>query len=123
MLDFWYSERCTRQIKLIVSILSCAIIYYCSTIEKLSVTFTLICLALGFSIHFLRIFRLKILQKQSSQPILNRVISVLPLIALCLIIGILPQNHRLFLAIQCVGFSALGFFIVSIYSNRAQRFE
>ena len=50
MLDYLYSERCTREVKLIVSVVTCAVIYYCSNIEKLSTELTLLCLMLGFMI-------------------------------------------------------------------------
>ena len=35
MLEFWYSERCTRQIKLMVIIATCILIYAASTVAQL----------------------------------------------------------------------------------------
>jgi hypothetical protein len=41
---------------------------------------------------------------------------------LCLLPSfLLPQSHQWILAIQVIGLSALGLFIVSIYQNRAPR--
>ena len=51
MLDFWYSARCTRQVKLIVCIMTCAMIYLCSTVQALSAVLTGFSLGLGISIH------------------------------------------------------------------------
>ena len=60
MLNFWYSAHCTREVKLIMSIATCAIIYYCSSIEKLSAQLTMICLLIGVVIHLLHVLSLKI---------------------------------------------------------------
>ena len=62
MLDFWYSARCTRQVKLIVCIMTCAMIYLCSTVQALSAVLTGFSLGLGISIHLLRQLNLKIRQ-------------------------------------------------------------
>ncbi len=35
MLEFWYSERCSRQIKLIAIIATCILIYTASTVAQL----------------------------------------------------------------------------------------
>ena len=53
LLNFWYSDRCTRQIKLMVCIATCAVIFYCTEIQKLPTFFAIISLALGISIHVL----------------------------------------------------------------------
>jgi len=123
MLDLWYSERCTREIKLIVSILTCAIIYYCATIEKLDPTFTGLSLALGISIHVLRMLALKMSKKNLDHQIVKVIFAVLPIMALAILIYFLPTQNKIFTAIQVTGFTALGLFIVSIYQNRAKRFE
>lgn len=123
MLDFWYSERCTREIKLITSIATCAIIYYCSTFEKLSPTWTVCCLVLGMAIHVLKIQADKISLQNPYAQGFKILFSALPLAVLILIIYLLPNQNIIFTAIQAVGFTALGLFIVSIYQNRAKRFE
>lgn len=48
MLDFWYSARCTRQVKLIVCIMTCAMIYLCSTVQALSAVLTGFSLGLAY---------------------------------------------------------------------------
>ena len=40
-----------------------------------------------------------------------------------LLILYLPAQDKIYLAIQCIAFSALGLFIVSIFAHRAKRFE
>ncbi len=121
MLDFWYSERCTHGIKLGICIATCVIIYLSSTIEKLPALFVVMSLLLGMIHHFLQ-------QKISRIQADNRYAEgfsiigfVLPIIALITLIAFLPQSHQWILAIQVIGFSALGLFIVSIYQNRAPR--
>lgn len=123
MLDFWYSERCTRQIKLIICIAVCAIIYYCSNIQQLSPLFTGLSLAVGLALHFLRIVHLNIANTNRYKAIFQIIFSMLPIIALIALIIFLPQTHKAILAIQCICFSAIGLFLVSIYENRAKRFE
>ena len=123
MLDFWYSERCTREIKLIVSILTCIVIYYCSNIEKLSPILTISCLVFGMAIHVLKIQADKISLKKPDAQGFRILFSALPIVVLILIIYLLPSQNKIFTAIQAVGFTALGLFIVSIYQNRAKRFE
>ncbi len=123
MLDFWYSERCTREIKLIASIIICVMIYYCSSIEKLSPTFTIICLGIGIATHLLHMQSVKIAESNPYAQGFKTLFSIAPIVAVILVICLLPSQHKLFTAIQALGFSALGLFIVSIYQNRAKRFE
>ncbi|MFW1689351.1 hypothetical protein ACG9H2_05125 [Acinetobacter ursingii] len=121
MLDFWYSERCTRGIKLGICIATCVIIYLSSTTEKLPALFVVMSLLLGMIHHFLQ---QKISRIQADNPYaegFSIIGFVLPIIALITLIAFLPQPHQWILAIQVIGFSALGLFIVSIYQNRAPR--
>jgi len=53
MLNFWYSERCTRQMKLIAVIAACLIITFSSQIFKLSPAFIGISLGIGLLMHVL----------------------------------------------------------------------
>ena len=123
MLDFWYSERCTRQIKLIVSIITCAIIYYCSSFEKLSPIFTLLSLAIGISIHVLRKISMKLAATSYSFSRFKLLFFVFPIFAFFCLVFFLPDANKLFTAIQALGFVALGLFVVSIYESRQKRFE
>ena len=123
LLDFWYSERCTREVKLISTILTCVIIYYCSSVEKLNTTFTLIALTVGVGIHFLRNLHLKINAKNPYAQGFNILFSVLPIMAILLMILLLPIHNKIWTGIQALGFTALGIFIVSIYTNRSPRHD
>lgn len=123
MLDFWYSARCSREMKVIISILTCVIIYYCATIEKLSPTFTVICLAIGISTHLLRMLGLKIAQHNVYAQGFKILFSIYPLLALMLLMAFLPAQHKILTSIHAIGFAALGLFIMSIYQNRAKRFD
>ena len=121
MLDFWYSERCTRGIKLGICIATCVIIYLSSTIEKLPALFVVMSLLLGMIHHFLQ---QKISRIQADNPCaegFSIIGFVFPIMALITLIAFLPQSHQWILAIQVIGLSALGLFIVSIYQNRAPR--
>lgn len=123
MLDFWYSSRCTREIKLISSVLTCAIIYYCASIEKLNSFFTVVCLLLGILIHILFQLRLKLSTTHPYAQGFKILFSIFPILGFLLILFLLPPQHKLWTSIQAAGFTALGLFIVSIYQNRAKRFE
>ncbi|WP_353169089.1 hypothetical protein [Acinetobacter sp.] len=123
MLDFWYSSRCTREIKLISSILTCAIIYSCASIEKLNPIFTVACLLLGVLIHILFQLRLKLSVAHPNRQDFKIIFSIVPIFGLLLILFLLPPSHKLWTSIQAAGFIALGLFIVSIYQNRAKRFK
>lgn len=123
MLDFWYSERCTREIKLITSIITCAIIYYSSTFEKLSPVLTICCLAIGMTIHLLRMLSLKIDASNPYSQGFKILFSIIPIAVILFIIMLLPQQNKIFTSVQAISFTALGLFIVSIYQNRAKRFQ
>ncbi len=121
MLNFWYSERCTREIKLIVSICTCILIYLCSTAQQLQPTFVGIGLAIGISIHLLRILSLKITLKNLHQKGFQIILFVIPIMSSIILIMALPKQNQFFLALQCLGFIALGLFMVSIYIERSKR--
>lgn len=123
MLDFWYSSRCTREIKILICILTCVIIFLCSKIAALSPVFVGISLAIGILIHFFKMLSLKIQSDNQYQAGFQIIFFVIPLtITICLLTS-LPKQHLIALVIQSIGFIGLGLFIVSIYSNRAKRFE
>lgn len=120
MLNFWYSERCTRPIKLAVCIVLCSIIYIASQFEKLDSTFTLICLAIGVLTHFLYQFLIKAQQKHFKKSA-RLIILLLPITTFFIMVYLLPALHLWALALQALGFSVLGLCLVSIYQNRAPR--
>ena len=121
MLDFWYSERCTRQVKLIVSIVLCIAIYYCSSIAKLSPLFVGISLAIGIILHVLKQLSLRTATQTVQFKLLKVLIMLLPVLALAIMAWSLPQQNMLYLILQCLGFIALGFILIANYENRAKR--
>lgn len=121
MLDFWYSERCTRQVKLIVSIMLCIAIYYCSSIAKLSPLFVAISLAIGIALHVLKQLSLKILASIIQVKLLKILTALFPIFALAIMTWFLPKQDLIYLILQCFGFMALGFILIANYENRAKR--
>lgn len=121
MLDFWYSERCTRQVKLMVSIVLCIAIYYCSSIAKLSPLFVGISLAIGIILHVLKQLSLRTATQTVQFKLLKVLITLLPVLALAIMAWSLPQQNMLYLILQCLGFIALGFILIANYENRAKR--
>lgn len=118
MLEFWYSDKCTRQMKLIVCIATCMMIYLCSTVQQLSPMFTGISIAIGMSLHGLRVLSLKIAEDNPYKKGFAILIWVMPLIACIALISALPTQHKLILAMQAIGFSAIGLFILSTFPKR-----
>lgn len=121
MLEFWYSARCTRQIRLSICIAVCAVIYYCSSLQQLPALFAGLSLAIGMILHLLRRVDLKLADEISYRRAVQAVFSILPIAALLGLILYLPPGHKAILSIQCIGFSAIGLFLVSLYERRAKR--
>lgn len=121
MLNFWYSERCTRPVRLVVCITLCVVIFWSSHPQKLSLTLTLVCLAIGIITHCIHQFNLKIDAENPYKKGFQMLNTIVPLMSLILVILLLPQLNRWALAIQAIAFSGLGLSIVSIYQNRAPR--
>ena len=123
MLDFWYSERCTREMKLGACVVTCLIIYVCSSYERLSTTLTVLSLATGAGLHFIRILKNKLTANHPYAQGFHLLFFVLPIICMLYIICNLPDKHILLSAVQALGFTLLGIFVTSIYANRAKRFD
>lgn len=123
MLDFWYSPRCHRQIKLLLCISMCLIIYMTARIAELSLTFTLISLGLGALIHVSRMIKLKLQAKARYNTALDSLFFILPLMYWLILMLSLPSLHLWALMLQALSFMALGLFVVSIYMQRAPRFS
>ncbi|WP_163122426.1 hypothetical protein [Acinetobacter portensis] len=121
MLDFWYSEKCTREIKLIICIITCAIIYYFSNIEQLNTWAVGFSLGIGVFIHVLHHLKLKLNTHNKYSNGLNIIVLSLPIIAILFLIQSIPPINKMILIVQSLGFVGLGFFIVSIYENRSKR--
>ena len=118
MLQFWYSDRCTRQIKLIVCIATCVMIYLCSTVQQLSAMFSGISLMIGMGIHLLRALSLKIAADNPYKNGFTLLFRLMPFTALMTLIAALPTEHKIMLALQSIGFTAIGLFILSTFPNR-----
>ena len=123
MLNFWYSERCTREIKLIVSMSTCLLIYLCSSVKQLSTSLTIASVGLGILLHVLRLTYLKIQADNPYKTGFGLIFVIVPLVLFISIIGLIPPQHKLMLSLQAIGFVALGLFIISIYSERAKRYD
>ncbi|MEG0487816.1 MAG: hypothetical protein RR575_07750 [Acinetobacter sp.] len=118
MLQFWYSDRCTRQIKLMVCIATCVMIYLCSTVQQLSAMFTGISLMIGMGIHLLRALSLKIAADNPDKNGFTLLFWVMPFTALMTLMAALPTEHKVMLILQTIGFTAIGLFILSTFPNR-----
>ncbi|SDX90304.1 hypothetical protein [Acinetobacter kyonggiensis] len=118
MLQFWYSDRCTRQIKLLVCIATCVMIYLCSTVQQLSAMFTGISLMIGMGIHLLRALSLKIAADNPYKNGFTLLFRLMPFTALMTLIAALPTEHKVILILQSIGFIAIGLFILSTFPNR-----
>ena len=123
MLNFWYSEKCTREIKLVVCIATCAIIYFCSTIAPLQPLYVGLCLVVGVLLHVLHQAKNKLNTKNKYAQGFQILFFVLPIIVINFLIGSTPSTDKVWLIIQSLGFICLGLFVVSIYGNRAKRFD
>ncbi|WP_286388265.1 hypothetical protein [Acinetobacter indicus] len=53
MLSFWYSARCHRQLKLMICIGTCLLIYLASTQAQLPSFWIILSLILGMGLHLL----------------------------------------------------------------------
>lgn len=123
MLHFWYSERCTRPIKLLICIVTVAVTLYFSEMTKLSTSLTLLSLALGVAIHGLYSFLLKLQHRELAwSQRLHYLPSLTLLMGWMLLYLQLPGEHQLAQAVQLFGFSLTGFYIVSIYANHTPRY-
>ncbi|WP_216935263.1 MULTISPECIES: hypothetical protein [unclassified Acinetobacter] len=127
MLEYWYSERCNRQIKLMAIIATCILIYTASTVAQLGPVFVAVSLSIGIVVHLLHHFRLKILKSNPYANGFSALGRVIPIIALITLFGYLPEQHepwkKFALGLQCFGFTAIGLFIVSVYENHEKRFK
>ena len=118
MLQFWYSDQCTRQIKLLVCIATCVMIYLCSTVQQLSAMFTGISLMIGMGIHLLRALSLKIVADNPYKNGFTLLFWVMPFTALMTLMAALPTEHKIMLILQTIGFTAIGLFILSTFPDR-----
>ena len=125
MLEHWYSKHCTRQMKLVVVIIVCLLIYSASTVAQLGPIWISFSVGIGLMSYGLRQLRFKI---PAGHPYVNGFAAlsrVIPIVAMVTLWGYLPQHaqdwEKFALALQCLGFAAIGLFLASIHVNRARR--
>jgi hypothetical protein len=80
--------------------------------------FTGISIAIGMSLHGLRILSLKISADNPYKKGFSILIWVMPLMAFITLISALPTEHKIILAMQAIGFSGIGLFVLSTFPNR-----
>lgn len=124
MLNFWYSERCTRPIKLSIIITTCVIILITSKQLQLSPILTGLSLALGILLHFIRMWSIKMKSQHSFKKAFHMLSLGIPILGMLLLILGLPTTDLIvFWALlgQLLGFVLIGFFLVSTVEHRAKR--
>ncbi|HIC8778811.1 TPA: hypothetical protein ACW706_003772, partial [Acinetobacter baumannii] len=72
--------------------------------------------------HFGQYLQTKIPEHSSYKFKLQFLLRVYPLIIVAIIMWLLPPQYNWIATIQALGFVLVGFFLVSIYQNRAKRF-
>ena len=73
---------------------------------------------IGMGIHVLRALSLKIAADNTYKKGFVILILVMPLMAFITLISVLPIQHKIILAMQAIGFSAIGLFILSTFPKR-----
>lgn len=113
MLSLWYSKKCTRQTKFIITIFVCATILLLQSVVELSPLWVTISVAVGLAMHFYITHHEKMK--------LSEHLVWLPVIATMFSFFYLNTHTSLFLLGQIVLFCFLGFSLASIYMNRQPR--
>ncbi|MCH2071899.1 hypothetical protein [Acinetobacter pittii] len=121
MLAYWYNAP--RHIKLIFIIVVCVAIYAANQVQPLSPTYTVLSLVLGFGLHFGQYLQTKIPDRSLYKSNFQFLLRIYPFIIVAIVVWILPPQHNWIVMIQALGFVLVGFFLVSIYQNRAKRFD
>lgn len=120
MLAYWYNAP--RHIKLIFIIAVCSAIYAANKTQPLSPSYTILSLGLGFGLHFGQYLQTKTPDRSSYKSNFQFLLRIYPFIIVALVVWMLPPQHNWIVTIQALGFVLVGFFLVSIYQNRAKRF-
>lgn len=121
MLAYWYNAP--RHVKLIFIIVVCVAIYAANQAQPLSPIYTILSLVLGFGLHFIEYLKTKISDRSSHKFNFQFLVKIYPLIIVAIVMWVLPPQHNWIATIQALGFVLVGLFLVSIYQNRAKRFE
>ena len=121
MLAYWYNAP--RHIKLIFIVAVCGAVYAANQIQPLSPIYTVLSLILGFGLQVGNYLNSKISNNKSYKSSFGLLIKIYPIFIVVILMYLLPVQDKWILAIQALGFVLVGFFLVSIYQNRAKRFE
>lgn len=113
--------------KLVMVIGVCILVYAASSVIQLGPVFVGLSLGIGILMHGLWHLRCKL---SADNPYANGFAAlsrVIPVVALISLWGYLPQSvqgwDKFALGLQCLGFAAIGLFLVSIHASRAKRFD
>lgn len=120
MLAYWYNAP--RHIKLIFIIVVCVAVYAANQVQPLSPTYTILSLVLGCGLHFGQYLKTKISVRSSHKSNFQFLLKIYPILIIIILMYLLPVQHKWIHLIQALGFVLVGFFLVSIYQNRAKRF-
>lgn len=127
MLNFLNSKYRNRKIRLIVIIATCVAIYLASAQIQLSTALVLISIALGILIHVMRTMSAKLKAEHPYRNGFQSLSNIIPIVIVITMMGYFPDVKSppqiIALGIQVLGFIAVGFFLVSNYTNRAKRSE
>jgi flagellar biosynthesis protein FlhB len=123
MLNFWYSEHCSREVKLVVSVLTCIVIYLCAEIQRLPSFLVGAGVILGMLIHLSRQMNIKMTSQKKIRLFIEVIYLILPFVIMLILVIQHTTHDRLASVIQGFGFILIGFFLASIHSQRAKRYE
>lgn len=121
MLAYWYNAP--RHIKLIFIIVVCVAVYAANQVQPLSPIYTILSLIFGFGLHIGHYSNTKFSNNTSGKSSLGVLIKIYPILIIIILMYLLPVQHEWIHLIQALGFVLVGFFLVSIYQNRAKRFN
>lgn len=121
MLAYWYNAP--RHIKLIFIVAVCVAVYAANQVQPLSPIYTALSLIFGFGLHVGHYLNSKISNNKSYKSSFGILSSIYPIFIVVILMYLLPAQHKWILALQALGFVLVGFFLVSIYQNRAKRFD
>ncbi|KQG45690.1 hypothetical protein KIP84_16270 [Acinetobacter sp. BHS4] len=121
MLAYWYNAP--RHIKLIFIIVVCVAVYAANQVQPLSPIYTILSLIFGFGLHIGHDLNTKFSNNTSGKSSLGVLIKIYPILIIIILMYLLPVQHEWIHLIQALGFVLIGFFLVSIYQNRAKRFN
>ena len=123
MLNLWYSAA--RPQKLITVITVCIAIYIASNVIQLGQILSMLALGIGLCIHATYTLAPKLKTKFSHHKSIINFIYIIEVMGLCIAVTYFPKALLLeqffALMIQLVGFSSIGFFLVSLYETRTKR--